>query len=565
MEWTPDENTKLIFTPNLSYTNNKNHQASDYLTTLLNPDDSINWGYSEYYSNSVNTSLSANLDFSHKFGKKGRTLSFSLSGGFSDQDSDGSNDSKTYYKNAKAQSVITDQIFDTKNNSYNWSGFLSYVEPIGTNNFMQVSYRYRSNNSDQDRRTYKNDGFGNYNIVDTSSTKILENDFGNQEIRANFQSVREKYNYTVGFAVQPSSSESKTIEPDTSYVVTTNVVNFAPIVQFIYRWDKQTNLRIDYNGTVTQPTTTQLSSVRDESNPLNITYGNPDLNPSFRNNFRARFQRSNPDKTTTITSMANFSFTTNAIVSYSFVDSVGKRESTYMNVNGNSSADVRFTINQSLFNRKLTINSTSILGYAESNGFINGEENIAHDLSLGETLGASYRSDLFDFSLRGNVRYSGTTKSLVGQVDDKVFNYGGLANTTIYLPWSFSIASDINYSTNSGYSDGFKQNEWLWNASLQKQLFKDKSGTLKFSMYDILKQRSNISRTSSAQSMQYTTTNTIGSYFMFHFSYRFNKFKGNVTQRSFRGGDGEFDREGFERMRGGGGEMRGGGFGGGRP
>jgi hypothetical protein len=568
MEWTPDENTKLIFTPNLNYTNNKNNQSSDYLTTLLDPNDSINWGYSKYYSHSANTNLSANVDFSHKFGKKGRTLSFSLAGGFSDQNADGSNDSKTYYKNAKTQSVVTDQIFDTKDNSYNWSGYLSYVEPIGTNNFMQLSYRYRSNNSEQDRRTYKNDGYGNYDIVDTSSTKILENDFANQEIRANFQSVREKYNYTVGFAVQPSNSESRTFEPDTAYTVTNNVVNFAPIVQFIYRWDKQTNLRIDYNGTVTQPNTSQLSNVRDESNPLNITYGNPDLNPSFRNNFRARFQKSNLDKTLTITSSANFNFTTNAIVNYSFVDSVGKRESTYRNVNGNKNADARFTINKSFFNRKLTVNSTSILGYSESNGFINGEQNTAYDLSLGETLGTSYRSDLFDFSVRGNIRYSGTDKSLAGQVDDKVFNYGGLANTTIYLPWSFSIASDINYSTNSGYSDGFKQNEWLWNASLQKQLFKDKSGTLKFSMYDILKQRSNISRTSSAQSMQYTTSNTIGSYFMFHFSYRFNKFKGNVTQpRRFGGEDGEFNRENFERMRGG--EMRGGGggggFGGGRP
>ncbi|MDR3246725.1 MAG: outer membrane beta-barrel protein [Prevotellaceae bacterium] len=567
MEWNPDENTKLIFTPNLSYTKNTNTQASDYLTTLLDPVDSINWGYSKYYSNSDNTSLNGNLDFSHKFGKKGRTLSFSLSGGFSDQNTDGSNDSKTDYKNAKVSSVITDQIFNTKNDSYNWSGFLSYVEPLGTNNFLQLSYRYRSNDSEQDRRTYKNDGFGNYNIVDTSSTKILENDFGNQEIRLNFQSIREKYNYTVGFAVQPSNSESRTVEPDTAYTVTNNVINFSPIVQFIYRWDRQTNLRINYTGTVNQPSTTQLSNVRDESNPLNITYGNPDLNPSFRNNLRVQLQKSNQDRTTTITASANASFTTNAIVNYSFTDSLGKRESTYRNVNGNWNADTRFMINKSLFNRKFSINSTSSFGYTESNGFINGEQNTTGDLSLAETLGGSYRSDLFDFSLRGNIRYSGTSKSLAGQVSDKAFNYGGSANTTIYLPWSFSIASDLNYSTNSGYSDGFKQNEWLWNASLQKQLFKDKSGTLKFSMYDVLKQRSNISRNSGSQSMSYTASNTIGSYFIFNFSYRFNKFKGSATQRGgrrFDSEDGE-DIEGGERIRGEGrGEgMRGGGFGGG--
>jgi hypothetical protein len=569
MEWTPNENTRLIFTPNLSYTQNANRQSSDYLTTLIDPNDSINWGYSEYSSKTTNTSFNGNLNFSHKFGKKGRTLRFSISGGFSDQNADGSNDSRTDYKNSRTRSVVSDQIYNTKNDSYNWSGFLSYVEPLGTNNFLQLSYRYRSNASEQDRRTFKNDGAGNYDIVDTSSTKLLENDFGNQEIRLNFQSVREKYNYTIGVAVQPSNSESKTFEPDTAYTVTNNVVNFSPIGQFIYRWDRQTTLRLNYTGTVNQPSTSQLSSVRDESNPLNITYGNPDLNPSFRNNFRAQFQKSNQDRTTTITSSANFSFTTNAIVNYSLVDSVGKRESTYRNINGNKSGDLRFMINKSLFNRKFSVNSSSNIGYSESNGYINGDLNTTGDLSLGETLGASYRSDLFDLSLRGNMRYSKTDKSLAGQISSEVFDYGGSANTTIYLPWNFGISSDLNYSTNSGYSDGFKQNEWLWNASIQKQVFKDKGGTIKFSIYDILHQRSNISRTSGAQSLRYTASNTVGSYFIFNFTYRFRSFKGAQQRRGFRDRieDGEMPEppereEGGGRMRDGGGREGGGGFGG---
>jgi hypothetical protein len=534
MEWSPNENTKLIFTPNLTYTQNTNRQSGNYLTTLIDPNDSINWGYSEYDSRTANTSLNGNLDFSHKFGKKGRTFSFSIAGGFSDQNANGANDSRTDYKNAQTRSVVTDQIYNTKNNSYNWSGFVSFVEPVGTNNFLQLSYRYRSNKSEQDRQTFKNDGFDNYSIVDSSSTKRLENVFDNQEIRLNFQSVREKYNYTAGIAVQPSNSESKTFEPDTAYSIINRVVNFAPIVQFIYRWDKQTTLRINYTGTVNQPSATQLSNVRDESNPLNITYGNPDLNPSFQNNLRAQFQKSNQDRTTTITSAANIGFTTNAIVNYSFVDSVGKRESTYRNVNGNKNANLRFMFNKAFFNRKFSINSASNISYSESNGFINGDQNTTGDMSLGETLRASYRSDLFDLSLRGNVRYSKTDKSLAGQISSEVFDYGGNANTTIYLPWDFGISSDMNYSTNSGYSDGFKQNEWLWNASIQKQLFKDKSGTIKFSMYDILQQRSNISRTSGAQSLQYTASNTVGSYFMFSFTYRFRSFKGAQQQRDYR-------------------------------
>jgi hypothetical protein len=565
MEWSPNENTKLIFTPNFTYTQNTNRQSSDYLTTFVDLSDSINWGYSQYRSETANTALNGNLDFSHKFDTKGRTFSFSISGGFTDQNADGSNDSRTDYKNTRTRSVVTDQIYNTTNNSYNWSGFVSYVEPVGTNNFLQLSYRYRSNVTEQDRQTFKNDGFGDYDIVDTSSTKRLENDFANQEVRLNFQSVREKYNYTVGVAVQPSKSESRTIEPDTAYTITNNVVNFAPIVQFIYRWDRQTNLRINYTGAVNQPSAAQLSNVRDESNPLNITYGNPDLNPSFRNSLRAHFRKSNQDRTTTITAMANLGFTTNAIINYSLVDSLGRRESTYRNVNGNKNADLRFMFNKSFFNRRFSINSSSNAGYSESNGFINGELNTTGDLSLNESLRLTYRSDVFDFSVRGNVRYSKTDKSLAGQISNEVFDYGSNANTTIYLPWNFGVSSDMNYSTNSGYSDGYKQNEWLWNASIQKQVFKDKSGTLKFSIYDILQQRSNISRTSGAQSLQYMASNTVGSYFMFSFTYRFQSFKGaqrrDIIDRNMYENDFFHERGGRE---GGFGGNRGGGFGGNR-
>jgi hypothetical protein len=530
MEWTPNANTRLIFTPNFSYTKNANQQSSDYITTTIAPDDSINWGYSEYKSKTVSANFGGNLDFSHTFGEKGRTLSFSISGNLSNQDAEGANNSRTDYRNSRTQNIVTDQIYNTKNRGYSWNGFISYVEPLGKNNFIQLSYRYGNNTSEQDRRTFKNDDLGNYVTVDTSSTKRLENDFNNQEIRLNIQSIHEKYNYTLGLAVQPSSSESKTFEPDTSYTVTSTVINFSPVVRFLYRWDRQTNLRINYTGTVSQPTTTQLSNARDESNPLNITYGNPDLKPSFRNSFRAQFQKSDQDRTTTITSSANIGFTANAIVSYSLVDSAGKRESTYRNVNGNKNADLRFMLNKSVFNRKLSINSTTVAGYSESSGFINGELNITGDWSLNQTLGTSYRSSLFDLSLRGNVRYSKTDKSLAGQESGEVFNYGGSANTTVYLPLDFGINSSLTYSTNSGYSDGFQQNEWLWNASIQKQIFKDKGGTIKFSMYDVLHQRSNITRASDSQSLRYTSSNTVGSYFILSFTYRFRSF-GDAFQR----------------------------------
>jgi hypothetical protein len=544
-EWRPDSSTTIIFKPNLQYNKNSNSQRSNYLTTHLEANDSINWGKSDYYSHGDGTSLSGELEVSRQLGKKGRVLSFSLAGGFNNLTNDGYNRSETYFSDPNTNDQLIDQIFKQKNKGHNWSGYVSYVEPISHNNFLQLTYSYKKNYSETDKITYNNDGSDNYSILDTASTKRLENNFINQQIELNFKSVRAKYNYTIGLALQPSNSDSWTISPDTAYKTTNKVLNFAPVAQFNYMWDKRTNLRLDYKGTTSQPSTTQLSSVPDLSDPLNITYGNPDLKPTFDNRFRIRFRKFNPEQASAFMLFGGFNFTMNDIVNYSIVDEQGKRESSYKNVNGNWGANLRMIINRPLRNKKFSVNSMTFGSYSQSNGFINGDKNTSKNFNFAESMGLEYRSDLFDFGLRGNFRYTNTGNSLAGQENRSIYNYGGNINTTVYLPYNFTLETDMNYAANSGYSNGFKQNEWLWNASLSKQIFKAKNGTIRFKIYDILQQRSNISQASSAQYLRETITNTIDSYFMVHFVYRFQIFKGGAKQgdmntggRGFRGGPG---------------------------
>nr|MBP7368222.1 outer membrane beta-barrel protein [Paludibacteraceae bacterium] len=159
-------------------------------------------------------------------------------------------------------------------------------------------------------------------------------------------------------------------------------------------------------------------------------------------------------------------------------------------------------------------------------------------------LGIDFRSAIMDFGVRGNINYNNIQNSLTGQQDQEYFNYNASANTTLYLPSDFSIESDISYNTNSGYSTGFEQEALIWNASIQKQLFKQKNGTLRFKIYDILQQRSNINRSATSNYITDTTTNTLTSYFMVHFIYRFNIFKNGAShndmmpRRDFDGGPG---------------------------
>lgn len=548
MEWKPDSLTQIIFRPNFSYSNSHNREGSRF-NTLNALRDTVNVGESDYLSDGEGYNVNATLEFSRKLNSEGRVFSGSLSGGMSDSYNKGLNYSNTEYMMTAAgqENELVDQRFRYDNKGYNYRAYLSWVEPIGHNNFIQATYSIRQNRQESLKNSYtREEGSEEYNQLDTAYSKSYRNNFINQQVSLAFKAVRAKYDYTVGLTVDPSHSTSENFVGDTTLSkLSRNVVNLSPMVRFNYKFDKRTNLRINYRGRTSQPSMTQLQPVADISDPLNTTMGNPDLKPTYTNNLSARFQKFVPDKQTAIMVMLNFNYIINDIVNKSvYVGNTGKKMTTYDNVNGNYNGNLRVLFNTPLRNRKFSVNSMTMGSYANSNGFINDEKNTNKNLVLMERAGIDFRSDYLDLGLNGNIRYNGTQNSLQGQSDLNAFNYGVGGTTTLYLPLDFKVESDITWSTNSGYSDGFKQKEVLWNASASKSFLKGKQATLRFKIYDILKQRSNISRSVTASYTQDTEYNTLSSYFMVHFIYRFSIFKGGATMNDVQGPGGRGPRHG---------------------
>lgn len=532
LEWKPDTMTQLIFRPSFSFSHSMNDNFSD-ATTLDNERDTVNTNKSSNYSESNGYNLNASIDFSRKLNNKGRVFSATLSGGNSDSYSDGMNRSDIVYFNQTdaLKNSIIDQRSRYDNKGFNYRAYVSWVEPIGHNNFIQATYSISQRKQEALKNVYNQDADGIYNVLDSAYSQSYRNNFISQRASLSFKSQRAKFNYTIGLNLDPSYSSSENFVGDTTLSkITRKVVNLSPMAQFNYMFDKRTNLRIMYNGRTSQPSMTQLQPVADISDPTNITIGNPDLNPRYTNNVFIRFQQFTPEKQRAFMIMANGSYIINDIVSYtSYNQETGVKTTTYKNVNGNYSGNVRMMLNTPLKNKKFSINSMTMASFANSNGYINEEKNTNRNLILSERGGIDFRSSYLDLGVNGNIRYNATSNSLQKENNQNTFNYGAGGYTTIYLPLNFKIESDVNWSTNSGYGDGFKQNEVLWNASASKSFLKNNQGTLRFKIYDILQQRSNISRSITASYIQDSEYNTLGSYFMVHFIYRFSIIKGGAS------------------------------------
>lgn len=551
MEWAPDTLTKIIFRPNMRYNKNESFERaggrSYYSEGFSDIDFSTDTSF--YSSNSDGLNLNGNLIASRKLNSKGRSITLSLSGGLNNSDADGYDFSSSLFSfrdiagKPDSTGIVTNQFNKQKDRSYNWRTSISYVEPLGRNNFLELEYSIRKSNSRTDKDVFAYDDITeSYLLPVDSVTRYVTNDFLTQNATLSFQSVRNKFNYTIGLGIEPASSNTDIFVPNEAKkdMPKLDVINIVPKFRFNYRWSRSQTLRIDYRGSTNQPTTRQLYDGDYSNTATSIERGNPNLDPSFTNNISVRYQSFNAEKAAMFMIIGRFQNTLNDITRISTWE--GSRDlTTYKNVNGNMSANVRMMFNSPLRNRNFSINGMTYGGYNRTNSFISQKsekslvKNTANLLTVHENLGLRFTSDIFDFSVRGNMRF----ERLINSVSDNnrsIFDYGGYADFTLHLPYDWHIESDINYSANSGYEGNYKKNEWLWNASISKDFLKAKNATFRVKAYDLLKERSNVSWSSNSNYTQYSRTNTINSYVMFSLVYRFQSFKGGVKQGDMQGG-----------------------------
>jgi hypothetical protein len=546
MEWKPDTMTTILFRPNFSYSKNRSEQSSSSSTAqgLVGETsrDTLNTVEAESTSNNSGINLNGELNISRKLNSKGRVLTLELSGGYNESDEDGYNYSNTDYYDSTAD-VIIDQKYDYKNKTYNYEGELSWVEPLGHNNFLQLAYEFSRNSRESLRPVFLRGEDGEYTMPDTSYIKKFTYDFTEHEASLSFRSQREKYNYTIGLDLNPYSSYGEIFKYDRVVeTINRDGVNFAPRLRFNYMFSRMSNLRIDYNGSTSQPSMTQLQLVRDVTDPNNIVIGNPDLDPSFTHRFNVRFQNFKPEQQAALMIMGGANYVRNGIVSNQRNLAGGVRETSYTNVDGNFNANLRLMTNSSIKWKgefsKFSYNNMTSANYSNNYSLVDDSKALTRNLNLSERLGINYRSNYFDFGVNGNISYNYVNNSLQPTANQNIFNYGGGAETSLYFynmsTWlPFVIESDLNYSTNSGYSSGFGQSEMMWNASISSKplAMLGGTGTIRIKIYDILQQRSNITNNISNNVTTFSRTNTLNSYFIAHFVYRFSAFKGGASMR----------------------------------
>lgn len=153
-----------------------------------------------------------------------------------------------------------------------------------------------------------------------------------------------------------------------------------------------------------------------------------------------------------------------------------------------------------------------------------------------ERLNLSYRKDWLDVGVQGSVNYNHSRSNLRKQNDRDTWNYSYGLHTNLKFDFGFSFSSNFRVSSRRGYpNDKMNTDEFLWNAQLAYSFLKRKAATVSLQFYDILRQQSNTSHVVSATYRSDSWNNSIHSYAMLHFIYKFRQLSGKAKGKGKKG------------------------------
>lgn len=472
-----------------------------------------------------NRTMNSSILWKKKLKKKGRTLSFNLKENFSNNTSDGYLLSDNYfYENNIERLETTDQFKTNYSKNISFDSKLTYSEPLSKISSLIVNYGVVLNNSNSERTSYNKSNDGKYSEIDS----IYSNDYAfnvfTHRAGANYSLFKKKIKFNAGSNVGITSFDQKDMHTQTS--LKRSFVNWYPQANFSYNFSQQRRVSLRYNGSTQQPSIQQIQPVATNDDPLNISVGNPDLKPAFRNSVNLSFFDFKVLTERNIWTNVGYSFTENAISSRDYVDpSTGKRVYQSVNVDGNRSLygyiDYGFKIKK--IDTRIGLNSNINGGRYVS--IVNDSMNVTKSSSY--SFGLNINKDKekkYNIYVSPSATYTISKSSIQQNLETKYWTFSINTGTDIFLPLKFQIHSDCDFNFRQK-TDVFEDNNnvILWNAWVGKKFLKKDALLVKVTGHDLLNQNIGFDRTVNSNYISQNTYSTIQRFFLVSLVWNFTK------------------------------------------
>jgi hypothetical protein len=524
LDYKLDSLTSLRFTPSLWWRQSNSLNLSQQQTSV--GARQLNQSLSRYQADANTLWGGGNTLLMRRFKKLGRTLSANLNTVLNNQNGDALNQAtNTFFApDGTPTASLLNQRIGQDNPARTQTLNLSYTEPLSLQHKLELHYNLADSRSRADRQVRDFDETtGAYTSLNLPLSNRFSSNFRTHRAGLTLQTKRLRYTYGLGLDAQQADLQVNNQTADVA--LTRRYQQLLPNALFSYNGSRSRTVRFNYRTRLQAPTAVQLQPVADNTNPLSVRLGNPDLRPEYIHTLTGTYTQFNAVNNRSVFASLNGSKVQDRIVSATSFSARGVQTTRPVNADGYATLNGFASVGQRLAWHKLNLNLTTNGNLTRSRSFVNDQANDTRSWSLGQ--GVSLNSafnDQLELGLRANATYQRATYSLLPQQNTSYWTQTLETDLFYQLPGNWAISSDLWLTRYAGRSAGFNQSVALWNLALTRQLFKAKQGELKLQAYDLLKQNRSVVRNVTDTYLEDVRSNVLTRYFLLSFTYNLRQF-----------------------------------------
>ena len=542
-EYQIDSNNHILFRPNFS--TESDLENSFFSGNTVNNAGPMNQTENHRQADNSDFDFNTRLYYSHRFAKKGRSFRLGLETGNHQNDDDADRQAENiYFDPTERLETINQQILRARK-GFDWEASASYTEPVGKRGMVELEYEVGNRDNNSDQLTYDTDEMGTRQRLDTALSNTFESRYLTQEAEIGYQYRTEKLRAQVEaeFQVAKLANDQEFPVP---FELQRTFRSVLPSVRVDYKFTDSKSLEFDYDARTNAPSVGDLQAVIDNSNPLHLRTGNPDLDQSYSNRFRLRYRSYNPETERSFFAMIRSTVTDNNVVTHTTIaeepielaDGIvlerGSQLTRPVNLDGYWDMNAFFHYGMPVRFLPSNFNFYGGVRYSHSPGMVNDRINTVNTTRFfGGVSLSSNISDRIDFNFWSRSGYNVAENSLQPALNTNFFNQNTHLNYNWILWQNLVYRLDLNHQFNTGLSEGYDNSVFLVNMAIGKKFLRNERAEVSLNVYDLFGQNTSIRRDVTETYIQDSQSNVLSRYFMLSLTYNIRYFGRGTTMKDY--------------------------------
>ena len=487
----------------------------------------LNSAVTDHFTDGDDLGGDAQLTWRKRLDESGRSLVAEFRTGISDYDYGGELSSRVSgLRRGPGESGRVEETLQEQNRvgrTWDNSARLSLTQPLGEGHSLEVFGQRNSTSEDRDNPVY--DIVDDARVFNRARSTGFERAYTYYRAGARFSRIGEGYWISTGLRVQRSNLDG--VISDRDQRIENGYTHLLANMDLKTEVREGHNLSVGYSTSSREPSLTQLQPFVNNTDPLNIYTGNPDLEPEYTHSLKADYRFFDQFSFVNFFTFGGFTYTDNTIAQSRSYDERGVQTRFPINTDGSWSASVGANFGTPVRRLGVDVDLEYRVAYTEGTELVNLVANDNRSTTNTVQLSLNNRvRDRFDVRAGASFSFNDARYSLNQELNRTYVNSRYFANGTLYAPGAWTIRSTFSYQVfdrdlygSSQSRFGQPENIARWDASVMRRLL-DNRVEIELRANDLLNQNQGVTISNRPNFIQESRTESLGQFFMLRASYR---------------------------------------------